>query len=386
MTERTFIHLDMDAFYASVEQRDCPALRGKPVIVGGDTRRGVVCAASYEARPFGVRSAMPMAQALKLAPKAIVIAPRMGHYAAVSDAVFAVFGRYTPLIEPLSLDEAFLDVTASRTLFGDGLSIAKAIRAEIAQTLQLPCSAGVSDRKFVAKILSDAAKPNGQREVLGGQVLSFLAPLPVAKLWGVGPRTLERCHALGLRRIGDVAQKSEAFLVEQFGKQGQRFFQLSRGIDTRGVQTDREAKSLSAQETFSQDVTALEVLQVQLQVHALALARRLRRAQLKAGTVSVGLRDSAFSLRSKQHQLDSPSDDGQTLYREGAALLEKLHTQSPIRMLSLSCTPVSSATGQGSLFENEVDQKKQRINAAIDKLEAKFGPWVVRPASIDPKK
>ncbi len=386
MTARTFIHLDMDAFYASVEQRDSPALRGRPVIVGGDMRRGVVCAASYEARPFGVRSAMPMAQALKLAPHAIVVPPRMAHYAAVSDAVFAVFGRYTPLIEPLSLDEAFLDVTASRTLFGDGLSIAAAIRADIAKTLQLPCSAGVSDRKFVAKMLSDAAKPNGQRQVLGAEVLTFLSPLPVSKLWGVGPRTLERCHALGLRCIGDVAQKSETFLVEQFGKQGQRFSQLSRGIDERGVQTDREAKSLSAQETFPLDVTSLEVLQVQLQVHALALARRMRRAHVKAGTVAVGLRDASFSLRSKQHQLASPSDDGQTLYREGALLLQQLHTQAPIRMLSLSCTPVSSTTGQGSLFENEGDVKKQRINAAIDRLEAKFGAWVVRPASIDPKK
>ncbi|HMK72827.1 MAG TPA: DNA polymerase IV, partial [Myxococcaceae bacterium] len=200
------LHLDMDAFYASVEQRDDARLRGRPVIVGGNARRGVVLAASYEVRPSGVRSAMPMARALRLAPEAVVVPPRFAAYAEASEQVFAIFERYTPLVEPLSLDEAFLDVTGSRGLFGAPAAIATRIRGDIARELFLPCSAGIAAVKFVAKIASDLAKPNGQREVPADGTTAFLAPLPVGRLWGVGPKLEAVLHGLGLRTVADVAR------------------------------------------------------------------------------------------------------------------------------------------------------------------------------------
>ena len=198
---RAIIHVDMDAFYASVEQRDNPTLRGKPIIVGGHAQRGVVVAASYEVRPFGVRSAMPMARALKAAPHAIVVKPRFSAYAEASEHVFAIFERYTPLIEPLSLDEAFLDVTASVGLFGSPADIARRIRKEIADELSLPASAGIATVKFVAKIASDLAKPNGQREVRPEETVAFLAALPVSRLWGVGPKTEEALKRLKMSAV-----------------------------------------------------------------------------------------------------------------------------------------------------------------------------------------
>src|SRR5271169_828831 len=198
----------MDAFYASVEQRDDPALRGKPVIVGGRSRRGVVLAASYEVRPFGVRSAMPMAEALRRAPHAVVVPPRREAYAQASESAFAVFHRYTPLVEPLSLDEAFLDVTASQSLFGDGEQIAAAIRRDIRQELQLVASAGVAPSKFVAKVASDLGKPDGLLVVRAGEEAAFLAPLPIERMWGVGPKTAPKMHALGYRTLGDLTRAS----------------------------------------------------------------------------------------------------------------------------------------------------------------------------------
>ncbi len=372
----------MDAFYASVEQRDNASLKGRPVIVGGDRLRGVVCAASYEARPFGVRSAMPMSTALALAPQAIVLAPRMAVYAEVSQAVFSIFERFTPMVEPLSLDEAFLDVTASHALFGSAVDIASAIRHTIAKELSLESSAGIASMKFVAKIVSDLAKPNGQRQVEAGDVQSFLAPLPVSRLWGVGPQTKRQCDRLGLLTIGDVAKRPLPWLMSHFGKQGQRFFELSRGIDERLVVSDRQAKSISAQETFWQDVSDREVLSVQLHEQALKVARRLRGAQRQATVLALTLRDESFVSTTHQMTLPEATDAGQTLYRMAMRLLERFSLEKPIRMTQLSCSQLSGNNAQTALFESPDVVKSRHLNLAIDRLEKKFGTAVVKPAHL----
>ena len=259
MPPTAIIHLDMDAFFASVEQRDSPELRGKPVIVGGDPRRGVVLAASYEVRPFGVHSAMPMAVAMRRAPKAIVVPPRMTAYEEASDAIFAILSTVTPLIEPLSLDEAFLDVTASVKLFGAPSQIASDLRARIASDVGLPSSAGIASVKFVAKIASDLAKPNGQKEVAPGEARAFLAPLPVGRLWGVGPKTEAALSDLGLRTVGQIAASDPDWLDKRISG-GRDLWELACGIDPRPVVPDREAKSIGTEDTFDEDLAEIEAL------------------------------------------------------------------------------------------------------------------------------
>src|ERR1700738_5262200 len=231
--ERAILHVDMDAFYASVEQRDDPRLRGKPVAVGGASRRGVVCAASYEARPFGVRSAMPMGRALRLCPQLIVVPPDFTKYSAVSDQVFEIFHSFTPEVEGLSLDEAFLDVTHSQTLLGAPRDQALGIKARILERTRLTASVGIAEVKFAAKIASELCKPDGLLEVPRGQVREFLAPLPATRLWGVGARTDEQLQRLGLRKIGDVAQADVAYLEAQLGSAGPWLHDLANGIDPR---------------------------------------------------------------------------------------------------------------------------------------------------------
>ncbi len=251
---RTILHVDMDAFYASVEQRDDPKLRGRPVIVGGSSRRGVVLAASYEVRPFGVRSAMSMGEALRRAPHALVVPPRRDVYEAVSAQVFAIFRRYTPLVEPLSLDEAFLDVTASRALFGDGAAIAGAIQRDVLGEAALTASAGVAPSKFVAKIASDLRKPRGLVVVGDGEAAAFLAPLPVDRMWGVGPKTAPKMRALGYATIGDLARADAKAMQAHFGTWGEQMTLLARGEDPRAVDPYGQALSVGAEETYERDL------------------------------------------------------------------------------------------------------------------------------------
>ena len=323
-TPRAILHLDMDAFYASVEQRDDVTLRGRPVIVGGHPKRGVVLAASYEVRPSGVRSAMPMARALRLAPDAVVVPPRFAAYAEASEQVFSIFERYTPLVEPLSLDEAFLDVSGSFSLFGPPGAIATRIRREVADEVRLPCSAGIAAVKFVAKVASDLAKPNGQREVPEADTLAFLAPLPVSRLWGVGPKLEETLRTLGLRTVGDVARADAQLLAELLGDTGRHLSALARGEDERAVVPDRQAKSIGAEDTFAEDTESPEALQRALHAQALRVGRRLRRAGLKARTVQLKVKLQDFTLLTRRRTLEAPTDDGQRLYREAAELLTRL--------------------------------------------------------------
>jgi DNA polymerase IV len=381
-TERTILHVDMDAFYASVEQRDDPSLRGKPVIVGGDARRGVVLAASYEVRPFGVRSAMPMARAVKLAPKAIVVPPRPEAYAEASEKVFTIFESFTPLVEGLSLDEAFLDVTESRALFGHAREIAIKLRARIRAETGLPASAGLAENKFVAKIASDLAKPDGFKEVPFGTARAFLAPLPVSRLWGVGPKTEEQLLALGLKTIGDIAAKDAEWLSRKLGSGGDHFSHLSRGLDARAVESDRGAKSVGAEDTFGEDLEGEEALWPHIHLQALRVGRRLRRAGIKARTVQLKVKFADFEALTRRHTLDAATDDGQRLYREARALLSKLDLSKKVRLTGVSAQEILEEAPQLSLFGEEAPKKSDKLNQALDAIAGKFGSTAVMPADV----
>jgi DNA polymerase-4 len=373
------IHLDMDAFYASVEQRDFPDLRGKPVIVGGHPKRGVVLAASYEVRPFGVHSAMSMAVAVRKAPTAIVVPPRMGAYEEASDAVFAILSTVTPLIEPLSLDEAFLDVTASRSLFGGASKIATDLRARIAAEVELPASAGIASVKFVAKIASDLAKPNGQLEVAPGEERAFLAPLPVGRLWGVGPKTEAVLFKLGLRTVGHIALADPNWL-DRHVSGGRDLWELACGIDPRQVIPDREAKSIGSEDTFDEDVAGKEALLPHVHAQALRVARRLRQAGRKTTVVQLKLKLADFTLLTRRTTLTEATDDGQALYRAASALLSAERLPQKVRLTGVSAQSLLSHGGQLSLFDS--DRRTGRLNAALDRIHDKFGPAALTTADL----
>jgi len=376
---KAIIHVDMDAFYASVEQRDDPALAGKPVIVGGHPTRGVVLAASYEVRPFGVRSAMPMVQALRRAPDAIVVPPRFSAYVTASEEVFEIFSKFTPLIEPLSLDEAFLDVTASRSLFGEAPAIAAAIRAQIAKETRLPASAGIATVKFVAKIASDAAKPNGQCAVTEEETRAFLAPLPIGRLWGVGQKTEAALERHGLRTIGDLAARDPERLERQFPG-ARHWWELSQGIDPRPVIADRAAKSIGAEDTFDEDRDMAEVLP-HIHAHAVRVGRRLRRAGVKTRVVQLKVKLSDFTLVTRRTTLAEPTDDGQTLYHAARELLSRVSATQRIRLTGVSAQDLSPASDQLGLFAPP-PSRAARLNEALDRITRRFGGNAVNTADV----
>jgi DNA polymerase-4 len=371
----------MDAFYASVEQRDDPALRGKPVIVGGHARRGVVLAASYEVRPFGVRSAIPMARAVKLAPHAIVVPPRFFAYADASDKVFAIFEGVTPLVEPLSLDEAFLDVTGSQALFGAPAKIAADIRARIAAEVSLPASAGIAASKFVAKIASDLAKPNGQLEVPAEGTVSFLAPLPVSRLWGVGPKTEETLKGMGLSTIGQIAQRDADWLEKRLGSGGRHLWELSRGIDDREVVPDREAKSMGAEDTFEEDLSDEGEVALHLHSQALRVGRRMRRAGIKARVVQLKVKFADFETITRRRTLEDPTDDGALLYQEALALMQRVPRDKKIRLTGVSGQELTDGGAQLGLFR-QAPKRRDKLNAALDRIALRFGSAAVTTADL----
>jgi len=336
---RRVIHVDMDAFYASVEQRDDPSLRGRPVIVGGDPRgRGVVAACSYEARVFGVHSAMPAARALRLCPQAVVVRPDFARYVAASRHLRAIFHDYTPLVEPLSLDEAFLDVTDERGGLPTATAVAKAIRARVREELRLTASAGVAPVKFVAKIASDFRKPDGLTIVRPEDVRAFLEPLPVGKLWGVGPRTEERLHELGVRTVGALAQYPRALLVAALGEShGGHLHLLARGIDDRPVEPDRIAKQHGAERTFAEDVTERREMEALLREMAVEVAGSLAKEGRPGRTVTIKVRYPDFTTVSRSLTLPDPTDDRAILARTAVALLDRTEAgRRPVRLLGVS--------------------------------------------------
>ena len=312
---RSILHLDLDAFFASVEQLDDPGLRGRPVIVGGTSGRGVVCAASYEARRFGVRSAMPTAEARRRCPAGVFLPPRFERYGELSHEVFGIYRRYTPLVEPLSLDEAFLDVTRSRALHGEPGHIARKVKDEVREGTGLTVSAGVADCKMAAKIASDLGKPDGLVAVPPGTTAAFLEPLPVSRLWGVGKVTGQALRALGITTIGELARFPEQVLVERFGSQGAHMRALSRGDDPRPVVPDEEAHSVGAEDTFERDLLGEAALLPQLLDQSVRVARRLREAGLRGRVVTLKVKFADFEQLTRRSTLPHPTDDGGEIYR-----------------------------------------------------------------------
>jgi DNA polymerase IV len=385
---KTILHIDLDAFYASVEQRDDPALRGKPVIVGGSSRRGVVLAASYEVRPYGVHSAMPMAEALRRAPGAVVVPPRRDAYERASDEVFEVFRRYTPLVEPLSLDEAFLDVSASRALFGDGEAIAEAIRQAVRREVGLTASAGIAECKFAAKIASDLRKPDALVVVAPGHVASFLDPLPVERMWGVGPKTAPRIRALGYRTIGDLARAGVQPLAAVLGAWGVTVHRLASGGDDRDVIPDASARSIGAEETYEEDIDDPAVIATTLLAHSRRVARRLVRGGLTARTVTIKIKYADFAIRTRRATLAEPVQDTDTIHRTAVDLLGRVALEGRrVRLTGVSVSSIGPVHGPTVLFPDAAAERRRRVEALTAKLADRYGDEdAVTRASLLPKR
>ena len=372
----------MDAFYASVEQRDRPELRGKPVIVGADPRgRGVVSAASYEARPFGVQSAMPIGKAARLCPHAVFLPVDMAKYAGVSAQVMALLAEFSPLVEPVSIDEAFLDVTGTERLFGPPLAAARRIKARIRAEVGLVASIGLAANKFVAKIASDLGKPDGLLEVPPGGEAEFLAPLPIRRLWGVGAATERELAALGIATIGQLARLPESALARRFGPGGTHLRELARGRDDRPVVPFAPPKSMGAEETFARDHRDVERLRRVLREQAERVAQELRESDYAAARVTLKLRFADFRTLTRSHT-EEPTQDGLEIFRRAEALLARVSLVQPVRLIGLSVSGLGPpARGQLPLLDPAA-VRRERLARAVDRLTARFGAKSVRPASL----
>lgn len=388
---RTILHGDLDAFYASVEARDDSALRGLPVVVGGAAPRGVVAAASYEARRFGVFSAMPTAKALKLCPDLIVLRPRMSHYQEVSQAVFSIFHSYTPLVEPLSLDEAFLDVTGCQRLHGSGLDIAKAIRHRVKEELGLAISVGVAPSKFVAKIASDICKPDGLREVQAAEVLDFLHPLPVTRLFGVGQTTANTLHRLGIETIGQLAAHREQDLIRQLGSVGRRFFQLAHGVDQRPVISEHAPDSIGHEDTFASDIDNDDVDELVRRIieQADRVAARLRKQNYRATVIVLKVKDATFKSRTRRRTVKHATHDGQEIGEIAKALLPSaLKGLGPIRLTGVTAGGLVELDAPAQLsFDQPARNRAENLAGALDLINEKFGrKTLIRAAQLREEK
>jgi DNA polymerase-4 len=381
----TILHVDMDAFYASVEQRDDPALRGRPVIVGGTGGRGVVCAASYEARPFGVHSAMPIRTARRLCPEAVFLPPRMSYYAQVSRQIRDIFLSFTPLVEPLSLDEAFLDVRGCGGLFGPAAAIARRIKGRIRGETGLVASVGVAPNKFLAKLASDYDKPDGLVVVPPERVAAFLSPLPVGRLWGVGAKAEKRLSALGVRTVGQLAGLPEKVLVGHFGEVGRHIGRLARGQDDRPVIPDRDAKSVSTETTFARDIADRHVLRAWLLGLVDQLAGRLRSQGLRGRTVELKVRSSDFRTRTRALALPEATDATDVLWQAALALLDRSlgSDMLPVRLLGVGVTRLTAeAAVQGELFDGDVRGRLGALDRAVDAIRDRFGAGAIQRGSL----
>jgi DNA polymerase-4 len=386
-TARSILHVDMDAFYASVEQLDHPEYKGRPVIVGADpkggTGRGVVAACSYEARKFGVRSALPISRAWKLCPEGVYVRPRMKRYVEMSREVMKVFRHYTDLVEPLSIDEAFLDITGSVAMLGTPEKIARSIKTDIKEATGLTASVGLAPNKFLAKIASDLNKPDAFVVVSENEIETFLSGLPISRLWGVGPKTEQRLHAIGFRTIHDVRQAAREFLVECLGSLGEHLHQLSRGIDNRPVVPHWEPKSVSSETTFDEDTADRELLLRTILELADHVAERLRADHSRARKVTLKLRYSSFSTHTKQQSLDKLIHTGNEIAAVARTLFEQFPMRQKIRLIGVSAGDLrrdGADPEQLSLFA-EGRSECQKLTETVDEIKEKFGAKAVRRGS-----
>lgn len=376
---RIVLHVDMDAFYASIEQRDNPALRGRPVVVGGDTR-GVVAAASYESREFGIRSAMPMSEARRRCPHLERVKPRMSHYQAVSREVFAVFREVTPVVEGLSLDEAFLDVTSSARLFGDPVTIAKDVKSRIFERTGLTASVGIAWNKLVAKIASDMDKPDGLVIITPDDCNARLDPLPASVIPGIGRETLARLADVGIRTVGQLRSAEDSKITPIFGRFTQKTKARAAGIDDRPVVSGRAEKSISAEQTFDRDLVARQDMEKALLRLTERTSQRLRRAGLAAGTIQVKIRQSDFSTVTRQKAMRPPGNGTDAMYAQARALLrEWLHDNAGarIRLLGVAGSRLSPAA-QPDLFADDVGATP--VDRTVDAIRERFGDLSVARA------
>ncbi len=385
------LHVDMDAFFASVEVRDDPGLRGKPVLVGGAGRRGVVAAASYEARVFGCRSAQPMAHALRLCPQAVVIWPRHDAYAAASHQVFEIFSRFSPLVEGLSIDEAFIDLGGTQRLWGTPRQAAEAIRAAVRAETGLTCSVGISSVKFLAKIASGLHKPDGLTEIAAGSELEFLTPLPIGALWGVGPRTEERLMQRGIRTVGDLRRLGEATLVDWFGAHGQHLYRLSLAQDERAVIPDRAAKSISHEDTYAFDVVGVDALRQHLLSQATRVADRLVAQGHRARVVHLKIRDGAFVTESRQCTLPRPTDTQREIYAAACRLLASVETEGRgFRLTGVGVAGFESTTDAAVqldlLTPAAGPARGAALQAVMSAVRERYGHQALFPAAAGPER
>ena len=380
--EREIIHVDMDAFYASVEQLDNPDLAGKAVIVGGDPeRRGVVSAASYEARKFGVHSAMPMSQAVRLCPHAIVLPVRMKRYVEFSKQIHAIFHKFTPQVEPISLDEAFLDVTASLRLFGPARKIGRQIKRQIKEQLGLVASVGIAPNKFLAKLASDLDKPDGFVVITEQNKQQVLDPLGVSRIWGVGPVTQKALKSMAIDTIRQLREAPTEVLHGIFGDQMAHVLRLARGDDKREVESGRDAKSISSEQTFATDITDKDVLLDVLLSQVEDVAQRLRLNGLEAKTITLKLRYDDFRTVTRSTTFDHPTNVTRALWQRARGVFLKWHRKSPgaLRLLGFGASGLQKAgAGQRQLFPEPEDEKQKRLDKAFDQIRGKFGCDILR--------
>lgn len=382
MQPRSILHVDMDAFYASVEQRDNPELRGKPLVVGGGDNRGVVAAASYESRTFGIRSAMPIAEARRRCPDLLRVAPRMSHYQSVSRQIFDVFREFSPLVEGLSLDEAFLDVSGSLKLFGNSKDIGRAIKARILEKTELTASVGVAENKLVAKIASDMDKPNGLVVITADDCQEKLDPLPVSVIPGIGRETLKKLHRANIRSVRDLRLATRRDIEPIFGRFTSKTLDRAAGIDDRPVISSRGEKSISAEETYERDLSDSKVMQRELLRLTERTCRRLRKAGLQAGTVQVKIRRADFSTFTRQKILRPPGNATDQIHAISCELLKSWlaeHPGSRIRLLGVGAARLTRSS-QGDLFADS-DAASAPVDKAVDQIRDRFGVAAVGRAS-----
>jgi DNA polymerase-4 len=389
--ERTILHVDMDAFFAAVEQRDHPEYRGRPLIVGADPKngrgRGIVATCSYEARKFGVHSAQPISQAWKLCPQGIYVHPGMEKYERASEAIMAIFLQFTDMVEQVSIDEAFLDVTGCRRLFGTGPDIARRIKARVLREQRLTCSVGVATNKFVAKVASDLKKPDGLVVVEPAKEKEFLAPLPVGRLWGVGSKTEASLKSLGFEIIGQLAESPRADLVRRLGKTGEHLYELSNGLDVRPVSPEEGYKSIGHELTFEKDTADTDLLHDTLLQLSEKVSHRLRAHRAQARTITVKFREADFTTCTRRTTLKAPADTLERIFPAAWKLLQPLlRGGALVRLIGVYASNLGTGReAQLPLFGPEPPRDRQ-LAAALDDITRRYGDQAITRAALVPPK
>ncbi len=380
------LHMDMDAFYASVEQLDNPELKGKPVIVGGSSKRSVVSAASYEARKFGVHSAMPLYQAMQKCPGGIVIPPRIKRYKDISKIIMSTLGDFSPLVEPVSIDEAFVDITGCRTILGPLEEIGKSVKTEIAARTGLTCSIGIAPNRFLAKIASDMDKPNGLTIIRPNDVHRFIETLPVKKVPGVGKATLRQLDKMSIKLLGDVKKIPEKMIFSRLGKFGKRLVSLSKGIDKTKINPDSIPKSTSAEITLEEDTMDKKILERYLLNQSNSIGRELRRMNFRARKVTLKIKHSDFQLVTRSVTMAVPIESTETIYKEAVNILGRYRLSKKVRLIGVGVSdfvPASLPT-QMDIFSStkKHDRKWEKVDRTVDSIIEKYGKDAVQRAAL----